>query len=399
MGRILKYLIIFSILISATYSLACSMFVININGKVLVGNNEDFWNPNSRIWFEKGDENNFGAAYVGFDDLWPQGAINEKGLVFDGFAMPYLEIKNHEGKTSPEREDFFRMIMQNCSNVKEVYEIISDWDLRGLETGMLYFVDKSGKQLIVEGDHMEIMNKDYDIISNFYPSQYTDLNEVSLEYYQKGRKFMESKLDTSLSYAASLLNELHQETGWGGGTLYSTIYDLNERNIYLYYNHDFENAIRFNLEEELNKGNKVLKIPELFPENTEAQEFLKNYNLTVSLIDSLAKKPITDTLTIHRIEQYLNSGPTANIFSENFAIAAQQRSEQKDYESAIRIYKLVLNFYPGEYQNYYKLAEAQLELKKYTEALKNFRKCARYIPDNKKLQEKIKTTEQLIDSK
>ncbi|MGA7838290.1 MAG: hypothetical protein WB996_10005, partial [Ignavibacteriaceae bacterium] len=120
-----RYLLIMIVLMQSISlsSFACSMFVIKMNGKVMVGNNEDFWNQNSRMWFERGNYTNLGVVYFGFDDLWPQGAINEKGLVFDGFAMPYLEIQKYEGKDSPESGDFLQLIMRTCSNVEEVEEV------------------------------------------------------------------------------------------------------------------------------------------------------------------------------------------------------------------------------------------------------------------------------------
>jgi len=193
-------ILIFALVTISFQSHACSMFVIKKNGKVMVGNNEDFWNQNSRMWFERGNKNNFGVVYVGFDDLWPQGAINDKGLVFDGFAMPYLEIKDFEGKVPPKQEDFLQFIMRTCSKVEEVKEIFLKWDLRGMETSMFYFVDKSGKQLIIEGDSIGIRNQSYDIISNFYPSQYDNLNDVTIKHYQKGRKLIEANQDSSVSF-------------------------------------------------------------------------------------------------------------------------------------------------------------------------------------------------------
>ena len=38
--------------------------------------------------------------------------INDEGLVFDGFAMPHLEIKKFEEKDSPEHEDILQFIMK-----------------------------------------------------------------------------------------------------------------------------------------------------------------------------------------------------------------------------------------------------------------------------------------------
>ena len=53
------------------------MFKITQGGKTLVGNNEDYWNPNTRVWFEQSEGEKMGAMYVGFDDLYPQGGMNE----------------------------------------------------------------------------------------------------------------------------------------------------------------------------------------------------------------------------------------------------------------------------------------------------------------------------------
>ena len=142
-------LTLLNLLISNQLSYGCSMFKITMHGKTIVGNNEDFWNQNSRIWFEQGDKQHFGVAYVGFDNMWPQGAMNESGLVFDGFAMPYLAINDTIGKKEVDEENFLKYIMRTCSTVDEVKEIFIQWDLRGIETSMFYFVDKTGNQLIV----------------------------------------------------------------------------------------------------------------------------------------------------------------------------------------------------------------------------------------------------------
>ncbi len=385
-----KYIIAIAILISSFQTFACSMFVIRMNGKVMVGNNEDSWNQNTRIWFEQGDDTNFGVTYVGFDDFWPQGAINEKGLVFDGFAMPYLEIKKFEGKKTPEIEDFLQYIMKTCSTVEEVKDFFSIRDLRGLETGMLYFVDKSGKQLIVEGDIIEIRDKPYDIITNFYPSQYDDLNKVKKKHYQKGRKLIETKQETSVRFCASLLDSLHQETAWGGGTLYSTLYDLNEGIIYLYFNHNFENVIKINIKDELAKENHSLVIPELFPNNLKGQKFYKDYNETISKIEELGHiRTISNTKLISELEQYFKSVKKINIYKEYFEKIAEEWNKAEIFKYEIQIYKLLAKLLPNDYTIYYKLGDMYFKLEMYNDALRNYQKCSKIVPENEKVKEKI----------
>ncbi len=381
-------IVIIALLTISFQSHACSMFVIKKDGKVMVGNNEDFWNQNSRMWFEKGNKDEFGVVYVGFDDLWPQGGINDKGLVFDGFAMPHLEIKDFEGKDSPEHEDFLQFIMRTCSNVEEVKDIFLKWDLRGMETSMFYFVDKSGKQLIVEGDFIEIRNQSYDIISNFYPSQCNNLDEVSIKHYQKGRKLIEAK---------QLLDSLHQESSWGGGTLYSTLYDLNEGIIYLHYNHNYDNLITINIKEELQKENHIIEIPKLFPNNKKGQKFYENYNETISKIEELGyAKTISSSENISELVKFFRSVQKINIYREYFDKVTIKWEETGDCKSAIKVYEIMALFFPDDYKIYYKLGEANFKLKLYKKALLNYQECSKFVPENEKLKEKIETVKELI---
>lgn len=65
---------IFILFILASYfeATACSMYKITLHGKTFVGNNEDYLNPNTRIWFEKGNVIAYGSVFVGLDNFFPQ---------------------------------------------------------------------------------------------------------------------------------------------------------------------------------------------------------------------------------------------------------------------------------------------------------------------------------------
>ena len=238
-------------------SYACSMFKITLHGKTMVGNNEDYWNPNTRIWFEKGKAGEYGVAYVGFDNFWPQGGMNEAGLIFDGFGMPYLTIKD----TAEKKElnwNFLKEIMQIFSSVDEVKEYFANHKLSGLETSMFLFVDKTGKYLVVEGDSLITGNNQYYLLSNFYPSQIKDYNDIDLPHFQKGKKFLENNRDTSICFCASVMDSLHQERDWGAGTIYTTLYDCQEGTINLYFFHNYNQVVKFNLKQEIEKAIMLL---------------------------------------------------------------------------------------------------------------------------------------------
>ena len=69
---------------------ACSMYKVTKEGKTIVGNNEDWLSPNSQFWFEQGKDGTYGVMYMGQLDGFAQGAINEAGLMFDGFSEGFL---------------------------------------------------------------------------------------------------------------------------------------------------------------------------------------------------------------------------------------------------------------------------------------------------------------------
>jgi hypothetical protein len=62
----------------------------------------------------------------------------------------------------------------------------------------------------------------------------------------------------------------------GDGTLISSIWDLNNETVNLYFYHDFKTTVQFNLSEELKKGDHIIAVETLFPHNPEFEK-LRNY--------------------------------------------------------------------------------------------------------------------------
>ena len=69
-------------------------------------------------------------------------------------------------------------------------------------------------------------------------------------------------------------------------TLYSTVYDLQRKVIYLYHFHNSDNVVVFDLKEEFAKGERVVEMPGLFPANAAYERFRK-YNRTQADLDHL----------------------------------------------------------------------------------------------------------------
>lgn len=85
LGLILTFCCFISIPVTA-----CTIFVLTDGTRALFFNNEDWLNPNTRIWLAPAGDGHYGCAYVGFDDGRAQGGLNTEGLAFDWVAG-YME--------------------------------------------------------------------------------------------------------------------------------------------------------------------------------------------------------------------------------------------------------------------------------------------------------------------
>ena len=350
-----------------------------------MGNNEDYWNPHTRIWFEKGKNGNYGCSYVGFAHLYPDGGINEKGLAFDGFSVPYREIKKNPNKLNYDTTTL-RKVMQTCQNTDEVYTFLSKYDLSPLSSGMLLFVDQSGKYIVVEGDTMIKGNDDKYLLSNFCPSKTKDVNDVKIPMYQSGRKLMAGHVDTTLTFLRTLSDTLHQ--GWPGnigGTLYTTIYDLNERTIHLYFYHDYTKSVTFKLADELNKNEDrvVVNIPKLFPNNIEGQDQLKRYNLTQDFFLKLKKASFSeDSLKIANYICINDIEPFLPLYEGEINNIGCELMDKKKLNSAVNVFKLNLKYHKNSWNAFDSLAEAYFKQKKFKESKTYYQKSLALNPNN-----------------
>ena len=249
--------------------LACTAFCAVGSGQVLVGNNEDFTNPRTKIRFVPATDGSYGRMYVGFDDLWPQGGMNEHGLWFDGFAAPPIgdegaaQLPSFPG-------NIIDKAMAECRTVEEVVRLFSQYNRAFLREGILMFADASGDAVSIERNAIVRKTRGHFVQTNFHQSR-------SRTAPQDGRFLTASAMleragdRISIDLFRSILEATHQRGS--APTLYSNIYDLRARRMYLYFFHDFERVVTFDLADELKKGARVLDIPALFPTNGDAEAF------------------------------------------------------------------------------------------------------------------------------
>jgi hypothetical protein len=287
------FFILFFSLITGFSSLACTGFYINRDGKIYAGNNEDYNNPNTKMWIIPGDNENYGKILFGFDDYYPQGGINEKGLFFDGFAtQPFPVTKSKERLNYNNTfNNILNEILSTCSNVDEVISFLNKYNLDFLESSMLFFGDARGNSIIVEGDLILRKEKDFQVVTNFRQSQ-TNLinnldflevanfyqskkNEVTCRRYITVSKMLSSNKNITVDYCRDILDSTHADGVIS--TLYSQVYDIKNMKIHIYNFHNFKECVIIDIKEELKKGLAHYDLPELFTKSSKYQKFLEGY--------------------------------------------------------------------------------------------------------------------------
>ncbi|WP_338769819.1 serine hydrolase [Bernardetia sp. ABR2-2B] len=355
---------------------ACSMYKISKDGKTIVGNNEDWVSPNSQFWFESGNTDNYGVMYMGLLDNFAQGAINEAGLVFDGFANPELPVNNTEGKTDIPIGRAIRKIMQTMDNVEEVKEYLSKINLSSLSSSQIVFVDKSGAYLIVEGDELIIGEDKEKIFSNFYYSQIKSEKDIKLENVQCGLKFIKSsKANASLDYCSEVMKSLSSSKTFG--TQYSTIYNLNTLKVRVYLFHDYSTFIELDLIEELKKGNHRMMIADLFSKESVGNKHYQKYNdkenptrFLKELVDS------SEDIT----EKELQEMGFNNIIN---MIGYEWLNDNNNPQAAIKVFDYGTTLMPSDANLFDSFGEAYFENNNYEKAKINYEKSLALNPKNK----------------
>jgi hypothetical protein len=244
----------------------CTVFYAASGDLALAGNNEDSYNPLTRARFIPASEGRYGRVYFGYDDLGPQGGLNDQGLFFDGLSVPPKALG-----ASAQKPDFpggplakIDEAMATSATVDEAVAFFERYSGPELEAGQLFFGDKAGNSAIVEGDTIIRKKGAYQIATNFRQSEFAD-PPYPCDRYNTADERLSQAGSYSVELFRQILDATHQDHDVQ--TVYSQVYDLKKGLIYLYLFHDFQNGIVLNLADELAKGPHMASVASFFPKN------------------------------------------------------------------------------------------------------------------------------------
>jgi len=248
----------------------CSVIYAYDGELALGGNNEDYPNPFTMMWFLPPEVGKYGRVYFGYEGFIWGGGMNDQGLFFDALAVdqPMPVPKNNRTSYAGSLPD---KALTECSTVDCVIEVFSNYHTYDTWYHQFLFGDAEGNSVIVEPNQFIQSDDNYQVATNFYQSTISIPTCSHCTRYNTTSGMLEGVESLSVELVRDILDTIHIEQG--SPTQYSNVYDLKERGIYLYHFHNFDEVRVFDLEEELSQGYHAYTIADLFPENEEFEQW------------------------------------------------------------------------------------------------------------------------------
>jgi hypothetical protein len=248
---------------------SCTIFTAAIGDRVLFGNNEDYYLDGTYMWFfpsqpletPNGTIQTHGAMFFGFDnnnhpgDGYVQGGMNDQGLCYDANGLPVIPLNPHpEQEESHQYFHLFLEILWECSTVNETIDWFESHYLGNAIGCQMHFADASGDAVVISGGddgelaYTHIDNSTYLVSTNFNLANHSN-GWYPCWRYEAATFFLEdisSEEDLTVETFEYILDIVSVDE-----TSYSNIFDPIQRDIYVYYEHNFNKVVRLNLYEEL----------------------------------------------------------------------------------------------------------------------------------------------------
>ena len=214
---------------------ACTIAVLTDGRQTLFCNNEDWSNPNTRIWFAPGDGGQLGCAFVGFDNGWAQGGVNTEGLAFDWVAGFKADWPRDPQRRSV-RGNPSEQMLKTCATLDQAIAFYHAYEEPGFGYAKVLVAERSGASAVIGARD----------------------GRLHVERLDRSRAFgyggdiatgMLGAARVTVDWAAGMLRAARQEGRFP--TQYSNVFDLNSGDIFIYRFHASGRPVRLRLEEEL----------------------------------------------------------------------------------------------------------------------------------------------------
>jgi choloylglycine hydrolase len=234
-------------------AMACTIFTTELeDGTILVGNNEDYsYSIGNYMVVTAPSEDSYGRICF-YNMSYVQGGMNEYGLCYDGASCPPSEVPfdRNMGQLDYSLGD---VVLAKCTSVEEVEEFFENYNIPGSFCDHLLFTDSTGASAVfewMEGElHISRKGHDekYQVITNYWLTN-PSLGGYPCNRYNTAVDLLQ-KQSPSIELCATILDSTKQN--WGeGGTLYSNIYNLSSKEVYVFLRGAMDTACKIDMEKQ-----------------------------------------------------------------------------------------------------------------------------------------------------
>ncbi len=193
---------------------ACTIVTLAAGQQVLIGNNEDWTDPRSRMWFVPAEEGEYGRVLFGFAKRFVQGGINEKGLFLDANALDPPGWQPDPSKPVFE-DEINEYILAHCATVEDAIAFFNEYSVF-LGGGKFVIADAKGESITVEwaegSDRITRRKGAYQISTNI-PQWSIVPGKVADDRYNIAEQVLLQRSDVSVDTLRGVLAATHKN-GW-----------------------------------------------------------------------------------------------------------------------------------------------------------------------------------------
>lgn len=258
---------------------ACTIFTAIQDETVLFAGNED-QRPND-AYLIIDTSGTYGVVYIGTS--WGQlsmvmmTGINECGLSFDCNWIPTEALNPHPERGTP-GEWAVTYVLKECATVEEALFIALAYDWGDSIDYQVHLADATGDAAVIHpGPDGELTYTrkplgDGHLVSTNFNLEKLKTGDYSCPRYDTATQMLTEQKTLTIEFAASVLDATHQEGEVS--TIYSTVYDLKSRTVYLYYHHRFDEPVVLEVAVEIEKGNRQVNIDQLLQEGDHKENLI-----------------------------------------------------------------------------------------------------------------------------
>ena len=265
---------------------ACTIFTATDGETTWFAGNEDQRPNNAYLIVDT--SGTFGVAYIATPwqqrPMVMQTGLNEAGLSVDANWIPTEMLTSYPERSDPGEWPVTYM-MKNAATVKQVIEMSQTYNWGTSMAYQVHFADASGDAAILHpgtnGELTVIRKTDSFLVSTNFNLKRLQTGEYNCNRYETATSMLSSMNEFNQENMVSVLESTHQEGEFS--TIYSTLYDLPSRLIWLYIDSNFDNPVQLDLSLELQKGDQQINIDQLIPDNQSEGSWVFDQNWAVYL--------------------------------------------------------------------------------------------------------------------